>query len=273
MKKKRLAAATRSSSLAASHQPTAPVPLGCILTAVLLVPSCTGIESDVCHDGSICPAGTTCVDIAQATLCVLEECGDGFVNQAAGEICDDGNNLSGDGCRGDCQSTEICGNGRIDHDAEENCDDGNTVTGDGCSDSCQSEPWSSCTPTVYEAQTYLLCQDPLSWPAARDDCAQRGYHLATIGGSKLNHFLYNTAQGLSPEQRWWFGFNSLREHDVWEWVDGSEVTLNQWATGQPNDFMGAMEDCAHFGDYFKEHWNDHICSNEYFYICERAAQR
>jgi cysteine-rich repeat protein len=40
-------------------------------------------------------------------------CGDGVVDGSAGEICDDGNNVNGDGCSADCKSNEICGNGII----------------------------------------------------------------------------------------------------------------------------------------------------------------
>jgi len=63
-----------------------------------------------------------------------EHCGDGVVN--ANELCDDGNNLSGDGCSGDCLSDETCGNSIVDLAVGEACDDGNTVDGDGCSAAC-----------------------------------------------------------------------------------------------------------------------------------------
>src|SRR5690606_8723834 len=87
-----------------------------------------------------------------------------------GEVCDDGNNASGDGCRSDCRSDETCGNGIIDYAAGEigdgdaacnatcdgvtgcgegppvapgepgtACDDGNTSSFDGCDASCRSE--------------------------------------------------------------------------------------------------------------------------------------
>jgi cysteine-rich repeat protein len=63
-------------------------------------------------------------------------CGNGVLD--AGEVCDDGNTVSGDGCSADCQSTEVCGNGILDVAAGEVCDDGNAVSGDGCSADCQS---------------------------------------------------------------------------------------------------------------------------------------
>ncbi len=60
-------------------------------------------------------------------------CGNGAVE--TGEVCDDGNTVSGDGCRADCKGTEVCGDGL--KDDGEVCDDGNTVSGDGCRADCK----------------------------------------------------------------------------------------------------------------------------------------
>ena len=62
------------------------------------------------------------------------DCGNGVVE--AGEQCDDGNLVAGDGCSASCR-LEVCGNGI--RDAGEQCDDGNTVSGDGCSAGCRLE--------------------------------------------------------------------------------------------------------------------------------------
>jgi cysteine-rich repeat protein len=64
-------------------------------------------------------------------------CGDGTLD--AGEACDDGNNVDGDGCSANCvietpPPAPYCGDGNL--DAGEDCDDGNTVDGDGCSSTC-----------------------------------------------------------------------------------------------------------------------------------------
>jgi len=64
-------------------------------------------------------------------------CGNGVLE--VGEVCDDGNTISGDGCAADCGSDEACGNGIVDVAAGEECDDGNGVGGDGCGLSCLYE--------------------------------------------------------------------------------------------------------------------------------------
>jgi cysteine-rich repeat protein len=103
-------------------------------------------------------------DVAVGTchggVCAGNSCGNGVVDP--GEMCDDGNTVSGDGCRGDCMKIEMCGDGVIDVGEEcdnttscepnctlprcgngildpgEVCDDGNTMSGDGCNASCSS---------------------------------------------------------------------------------------------------------------------------------------
>jgi len=53
-----------------------------------------------------------------------------------GEVCDDGNNINGDGCSATC-FPELCGNDIV--DVGEQCDDGNLITGDSCNEFCQVE--------------------------------------------------------------------------------------------------------------------------------------
>jgi cysteine-rich repeat protein len=67
------------------------------------------------------------------------ECGDNFIDTQNGEVCDDGNVESGDGCRDDCGGLEECGDNFIDELVGEVCDDGNAFSGDGCSDDCESD--------------------------------------------------------------------------------------------------------------------------------------
>lgn len=53
--------------------------------------------------------------------CTLAECGDGVLNESAGEVCDDGNLDDADACP-KCQSA-VCGDGFL-HSGFEECDDG-----------------------------------------------------------------------------------------------------------------------------------------------------
>lgn len=88
-------------------------------------------------------------------------CGDGTVEGI--EVCDDGNNMSGDGCRADCLSTEICGNNQLDTATGEDCDTG------GASATCDSD----CT--------FVSCGDGTVNPAAGEVCDAGGNTAACDG--------------------------------------------------------------------------------------------
>src|SRR5438445_657237 len=109
---------------------------------------------------AIVVAGACRVPNAERTL--PPNCGNGIIDP--GEVCDDGNNVDGDGCAGKCR-IESCGNRSTDDDVEgddgntdghdaciscrnarcgggywwfgpEQCDDGNTNNNDGCLNNC-----------------------------------------------------------------------------------------------------------------------------------------
>jgi fibro-slime domain-containing protein len=108
------------------------------------------------YDGAAPSDGASCngcsTDAPQVAVC-----GDGVLQ--AGEKCDDGNSVPGDGCSGICTIeqgfvcpvpgslcintvTQVCGDGKIEGD--EACDDGNVHDGDGCSSTCSVEAGWAC---------------------------------------------------------------------------------------------------------------------------------
>jgi len=106
-------------------------------------------EFGSCGDGTLqeaageaCDNGVNNSDtVADAcrTDCANPFCGDGV--QDTREGCDDGNNIDGDGCQANC-ALETCGDSVI--DAGEECDDGNVTDGDGCSATCTNEGTPAC---------------------------------------------------------------------------------------------------------------------------------
>jgi cysteine-rich repeat protein len=100
----------------------------CVPNAALV--ACRGQET-----GASCVAQSGAAGSCHAGACFAITCGDGWLDD--GEVCDDGNRSSGDGCSIDCVSTETCGNGYVDAALGEACDDENLAAGDGCQPTCQ----------------------------------------------------------------------------------------------------------------------------------------
>ncbi|MFH1712134.1 MAG: IPT/TIG domain-containing protein, partial [Patescibacteria group bacterium] len=114
---------------------------------------------DVCTrtcstSGEACVTNADC-DTVNSETCVVAAgicCGNSrreyIPTTGAGEECDDGNNLDGDGCSAMClnEGSRIlgltCGNLDIAHQNDiggEDCDDGNRLSNDGCSADCLNE--------------------------------------------------------------------------------------------------------------------------------------
>ena len=81
-----------------------------IVSSVLVTGSCFESTTEVCANGRRCPVGSFCA--ADQDLCISFRCGNGRIEGS--EVCDDGNNLAGDGCSLDCRSDETCGNRIVD---------------------------------------------------------------------------------------------------------------------------------------------------------------
>ncbi len=104
--------------------------------------SCDGV-GDQCPVDSFVPNGTSCDDLDLCTIadaCQVgicsgdsEICGQGTLQGACGEECDDGNETDGDGCSSLCL-TEFCSDGLIQPGLGEECDDGMSASGDGCTE-------------------------------------------------------------------------------------------------------------------------------------------
>ncbi len=93
---------------------------------------CNGVEvcgtDHECVDGAAAVDGTSCDvdadpstrDLCLSAICVFSTCGDEFVDSEGGEICDDGNDVTGDGCEPTC--TFACS-------SDPDCDDSDPCSG------------------------------------------------------------------------------------------------------------------------------------------------
>ena len=98
-------------------------------------------------DGQPCTASSIAAGTCSGGSCHPVGCGNGIID--AGEVCDDGNTVAGDGCSADCRSNETCGNDVVDTIDGEQCDSGVFgLSGDGCTSRCTTEIqlWRDVTP-------------------------------------------------------------------------------------------------------------------------------
>jgi large repetitive protein len=113
--------------------------------------------------GEICDDGNTVSRDGCSSTCQVEYlpyCGNGALNP--GEECDDANLRAGDGCNELCRhETGGCPNGRLETARGEQCDDGNNRGGDGCSAGCKLEATVECGDGVIQPGTEQCDTGPL----------------------------------------------------------------------------------------------------------------
>jgi cysteine-rich repeat protein len=99
--------------------------------------TCPDDCTSFCGDGKL-QAGEVCDEAGNTATCDGDcskpSCGDGYLNTAANEECDDGNPDDTDACRKDCTNAS-CGDGVVQVGVED-CDDGNQTDDDECSNLC-----------------------------------------------------------------------------------------------------------------------------------------
>jgi cysteine-rich repeat protein len=127
-------------------------------------------------------------------------CGNGTVELK--EACDDGNQVSGDGCSADCLSTEVCGNGIVDTAKGEVCDSHAGVAGNYCSADCQAstkcalnagqtleqkcDDQNECTSASCDVQNgcgEVLSADALSCASGAGSCRSGGCVVPMLSGA------------------------------------------------------------------------------------------
>lgn len=252
-----------------------------VLVALLSQSGCASPSAVQCSDGRTCPAGYSCDESSnscvlssrlkacadrpegdecsfdgrtghcEAGMCEVPPCGDGII--AADEVCDDGNNSSGDGCSSTCDSKEVCGNGIIDVDVGETCDDGlpegslesddlqsgALLSGDGCSSRCriESPTWTrmkTLSPRYGHALAYDVGRERAVLFGGRDAERRLGDTWEWDGSSWSER-----KPLMAPSPRWGHGLaydvtrqrlvlfagfhNSSGAAETWEW-DGSSWT-------------------------------------------------
>ncbi|XP_075996749.1 uncharacterized protein LOC142990766 [Genypterus blacodes] len=99
-------------------------------------------------------------------------------------------------------------------------------------------PWGWKT---HMSSCYLLSQTTKTWDDARQDCVQRGSHLATFKSPEELEALKPACSTGSA----WIGLRRQRPGFMkmkWMWVDGSELTFSNWDQMTPS--RRPLERCA-----------------------------
>uniref|UniRef100_A0A3Q2WFW8 C-type lectin domain-containing protein n=1 Tax=Haplochromis burtoni TaxID=8153 RepID=A0A3Q2WFW8_HAPBU len=117
--------------------------------------------------------------------------------------------------------------------------------------------------SMFSHSCYFLSARSGSWHSARKNCIDQGADLVVIDSPEEQNFIASFTQ-----KETWIGLNDIEQEGTWKWVDGTPLTLQYWASGQPDNHY-RREDCAHIR-YKGTSWNDEGCDGSYQWVCEKT---
>ncbi|KAG9259789.1 C-type lectin domain family 4 member E-like [Astyanax mexicanus] len=119
----------------------------------------------------------------------------------------------------------------------------------------------------FSSSIYYITAVKTNWEKSRDNCRKRGADLLIINSREEQEFI-NKEFGRNEA---WIGLTDAVTEGVWKWVDGSALTTEFWAQGEPNNYEN--DDCAITGFKKAESnilvWADYPCGHPVFGICEK----
>ena len=102
-----------------------------------------------------------------------------------------------------------------------------------------------------------------------------GYSLAAIGAAAEDTWLDTTA-GTMVASAWWVGGvqgsepGCVEPAGCWGWDNGEAWSYVNWYPGEPNEYLGASEDCIEINNVAATvGWVDNACSLTVPFVCEQ----
>ncbi|XP_059361635.1 CD209 antigen-like protein C [Carassius carassius] len=115
----------------------------------------------------------------------------------------------------------------------------------------------------HQSSLYFFSSETKNWTDSRRYCTERETDLIIINNREEQDFVKNIC-GSDP---FWIGLTDIEVEDRWKWVDGSTLTSEFWASGEPNNYQG-NEDCA---NTLSSGWFDTHCNTSIKWICEKSV--
>ncbi|XP_009957487.1 PREDICTED: CD209 antigen-like protein A, partial [Leptosomus discolor] len=103
---------------------------------------------------------------------------------------------------------------------------------------------------IFEKSCYSFSTETLSWPDAKEICADQGAHLVIVSSEQEQKFLKDN---ISSNRTYWLGVTDQLEEGTWVWTNGERASISYWNTWKENKDKD-QKDCGSIGP--GGIWND-----------------
>ncbi|XP_049328035.1 C-type lectin domain family 4 member M-like [Astyanax mexicanus] len=120
----------------------------------------------------------------------------------------------------------------------------------------------------FKSSIYYISTEKKSWSDSSTDCKNKQADLLIINSREEQEFIKANFGSIEA----WIGLTDEVKEGVWKWVDGSALTTEFWAQGEPNNYEN--DDCA-ITSFQKAKsdiltWADYPCYHPVVAICEKV---
>ncbi|XP_019628091.1 PREDICTED: galactose-specific lectin nattectin-like [Branchiostoma belcheri] len=126
--------------------------------------------------------------------------------------------------------------------------------------------------------------DQKNYKDSRSACQAAGGHLAMPKDKATNDFLVKQIPSLYNyvalvhlgRVSWisvWFGLTDEVKEGIWVWEDGTTLGTTGWSDwykGRPGVYVSDY-DCAAWSINYHIKWAEFLCSEKFYYVCEKGA--
>nr|XP_023023086.1 macrophage mannose receptor 1-like [Leptinotarsa decemlineata] len=118
------------------------------------------------------------------------------------------------------------------------------------------------------AKKFYLSTQKATYAQALKSCSDMFMQLAELRNEEENNALYKVMHGIATTPYWTAGHRN--PGGSWEWLNNEPITYFNWRAGEPNSASNVGACLEVFVSDKTLLWNDQICSDERFFVCQKV---
>ncbi|XP_012583650.1 PREDICTED: lymphocyte antigen 75 [Condylura cristata] len=119
---------------------------------------------------------------------------------------------------------------------------------------------------------YLLANESDSWDKAHTKCKSYSSDLISIHSLADVEVVVTKLHGGDAKEEIWTGLRNINTPPLFQWSDGTEVTLTYWNENEPNVPYNKTPNCvSYFGQVGQ--WKVQSCEEKLKYVCKKEGEK
>ncbi|KAG8510443.1 Lymphocyte antigen 75, partial [Galemys pyrenaicus] len=124
----------------------------------------------------------------------------------------------------------------------------------------------------YNGFCYLLANESDSWDKAHMKCKNSSSDLISIHSLADVEVVVTKLHSGDAKEEIWTGLKNINTPPLFQWSDGTEVTLTYWNENEPNVPYNKTPNCVSYFGQLGE-WKVQSCEEKLKYVCKKEGEK